>query len=119
MNISKIAFCKCRRIKLKLAIFLFYHLPTCNKKAEILPLATALIAHLRSQFNYAFALLIPMPCFKSVNFYHNRPKIKLFLQKNYKISERLVFCPQTLLPSAIGGVASKPQRPMPVEPTLT
>ena len=39
------------------------------KKAEILPLATALIAHLRSQFNYVFTLLIVMPGrFKSINY---------------------------------------------------
>ena len=36
MNISKIiCFCKCRRIKLKLVIFLFYDLPTCNKMGDI------------------------------------------------------------------------------------
>ena len=52
------------------------------KKAEILPLATALIARLRSQFNHVFTLLIVMPGrFKSINHYLNRPKIKLFLPK--------------------------------------
>ena len=48
--------------------FLFYDLPACNKKAEILSLAIALKDHLRSQFNHVFALLIPMPRFKSINF---------------------------------------------------
>ena len=41
-------------------IFLFCDLPACNKKAEILPLTITLIAHLRSQFNHVFTLLIPM-----------------------------------------------------------
>ena len=69
MNISKIIFfCKCRRISLKLVIFLFCDLPACNKKADILTLTTALIAHIRSQFNHVFALLIPMPRFKSIHF---------------------------------------------------
>ena len=66
-NISKIIFfCKCRQIRLKLVIFLFYDLPVCNKRAEILPSATALMDHLRSQFNDVFALLIPMPRFNSI-----------------------------------------------------
>ena len=44
----------------------------------MLPLAIALIARLRSQLNHVFALLIVMPeCFKSINYYFNRPKIKL------------------------------------------
>ena len=68
-------------------IFLVYDLPACNKKAEILPLATALIAHIRSQFNHVFALLISMSSFKSM-FLLKYAKIKLFLQKNCKISER-------------------------------
>ena len=53
----------------KLVIFfLFNDQPACNKKADILPLTTTLIAHLRSQFNYVFALLIPLPRFESINF---------------------------------------------------
>ena len=49
--------------------FLFHELPACNKKADILPLTNTLIAHyLRSQLNYVFALLIPMPRFKSIKF---------------------------------------------------
>ena len=45
-------------------IFLVYDLPACYKKAEILPLASALVVHLRSQFNHAFALLVSMPRLK-------------------------------------------------------
>ena len=33
--------------------FLFYDLPACNEKAEMLLLATALITHLRNQFKSA------------------------------------------------------------------
>ena len=47
-----------------------------------MPLATALIARLRSQFKHVFTLLIVMPGhFKSINYYLNRPKIKLSLPK--------------------------------------
>ena len=42
-------------------MFFFPDLPASIKKAEILPLATALIARLRSQFNHVFTLLIVMP----------------------------------------------------------
>ena len=48
----------------------------------MLPLATALIARLRSQLNHVFSLLIVMPeRFKSLNYYLNRPKIKLSFPK--------------------------------------
>ena len=50
-------------------------------KAEILPLATALIAYLPCQFNDALAPLISRPRFESIDFYFNGPKIMLFLQK--------------------------------------
>ena len=52
------------------------------------PLATSHrpIASLCNQFNNAFVLLISMPHFQSINFYENRPKIKLFLQKYPKFS---------------------------------
>ena len=41
--------------------FYFLFFLACNKKAEIFLLTTTtLIAHLRSQFNHVFALLIPM-----------------------------------------------------------
>ena len=47
-----------------------------------MPLATALIARLRSQFNHAFTVLIVMSGrFKSIDYYLNRPKIKLSLAK--------------------------------------
>ena len=63
-------------------MFLFPDLPACKKKAEILPLATALIACLHSQFDHAFTLLIVMSGhFKSINYYLNKPKIKLSLPK--------------------------------------
>ena len=45
-------------------------------------------------YNYAFALLIFMPRFDSINFYQNRPRIRLFFQKN-KIFERWWLRPQT------------------------
>ena len=47
-------FFKCLRIRLKFVRF--YDLSVCKKKAEILPLTTALITHLRSLFNHAIAL---------------------------------------------------------------
>ena len=34
-----------------------------------------------SPYNYAFALLIFMPRFDSINFYQNRPRIRLFFHK--------------------------------------
>ena len=49
-----------------------------------------------------------MPQFKSINFCYNRPRIKLFLHKNCKISERWGLSLQTLLLPAVGGVAPKP-----------
>ena len=36
--------------------FLFYGLSACNKKAEILPLTIALVAHLHGQFNLVFSV---------------------------------------------------------------
>ena len=53
------------------------------------------VAHLCNQFNHVFAVLISMPRFKSNNLYQTRPKIKLSLQKNCKIFERLGLSPQT------------------------
>ena len=50
--------------------------------AEILLLATALIACLHNQFDHVFTLLIVMSGhFKSINYYLNKPKIKLSLPK--------------------------------------
>ena len=78
-----------------------------KKRTKILPLANS-----HSRF-YAtglimFALPISIPRYKSIFFYLNSPKIKLFLQKNAKLSSaggsdpkpqclrRLVALPQTL-----------------------
>ena len=62
----------------------------------MLPLATALVVHLRSQFNHVFALLVSMLHFKSINFCKNMPKLKLFWQKKLQ-TRRAVgqLCPQT------------------------
>ena len=63
-------------------MFFFQIYRLVEKKAKILPLATALIARLRSQFHHAFTVLIVMSGrFKSINYYLNRPKIKLSLAK--------------------------------------
>ena len=58
----------------------FFSKITIHKKAEILPLATVLKDHLRSQFNHVFAILLSVPHYKRVNFYQNMYKIKLSLQ---------------------------------------
>ena len=68
MNPPEVSFFYMQTNQVKACDFLFYDLPACNEKAKTLPLATALIAHLRSQFNHVFALLIPMPCFKNIIF---------------------------------------------------
>ena len=52
-----------------------------NKIIETLAIATSHIAHLCKSYNYVFAPQISMPRFNSINFYQNRPKIKLFCQK--------------------------------------
>ena len=63
-------------------MFFFQIYRLVKKKAEILPLATALVARLHSQFDHAFTLLIVMSGhFKSINYYLNKPKIKLSLPK--------------------------------------
>ena len=59
-----------------------------NKRTDILSTATSHIALLWNLYNHVFALLISMPRFNSINFYQNRPKIKIFLPKKYKIFER-------------------------------
>ena len=87
VNISKIIFFrKCKQIKLRLVIFLFRDPPACFKKADILPLTTTLIAHLRNQFNYVFALLIPMPRFKTLIFAKIGLKLSCFGKKIAKSS---------------------------------
>ena len=54
---------------------------------EILPLAASniAIAYLCNQVNHFITLLISMPHFKILNFYQNRSKVKLFLQKIEKL----------------------------------
>ena len=76
--------------------FMIYHF--VNIRTEILAIATSQIVHLCNQYNHAFIQLISMPRFNSINFYQNRPKIKLFLPpKIYKIFERWGLRPQTLV----------------------
>ena len=100
----------CRRIRLKLVIFLFYNLLKCNKKAEILRLATVLIAHLRSKFSQGFEPIIFMPRFKTTNFSYNWPKILLFLQKNCKTPEHWGYRLQTPNGPQRLGTRPRPQR---------
>ena len=66
-----------------------------NNRTEILARATSHIAHLCNWYNLVFALLISLSRFNSNNFYQNRPKIKLFFPKKYKIFERWRRSPQT------------------------
>ena len=47
-----------------------------------------------------------MPCFKSIIFYYNNPKINFFCKKR-KIFERWELRPQTPLPPAAGGFATR------------
>ena len=78
INFSKLSFFwKCRRIRLKLVIFLFYDLPACNKKTEILLLATVLIDQLRSQFMF---LLYKFLC-HGLKHYKNIPQNDIFATK--------------------------------------
>ena len=55
------------------------------KRTKILAIATSHIAHIRNYYNHAFALLMSVPRFNSINFYQNKPKIKLCLPKKLKI----------------------------------
>ena len=59
-----------------------------NKRAKILPLATFHIAHL-CKYSIRFALPISMPRFKSISFYQNSPKMKLFLKKKMQNCQEL------------------------------
>ena len=88
-HLQNYLFLTCKRIRLKIVIFLFYDLPASNKKAENLPLATTLIVHLRSQFNHVFAQLISVLRFQSINF-DNKPKITLC--PSYKEGGMPQFC---------------------------
>ena len=71
-----------------------------------------------------FAMLISMPRINSIDFYQNRPKIKLFLPKKLKFFESWGIrstpyasggwgpCPRPQLPLVVGGSAPRPpQRP--------
>ena len=78
-----------------------------NKRAKILPLATFHIA-LYANSSIRFALPISLPRFKSIIFYQYSPKIKLFLKKNAKFSSAGGSAPQTPVPPAAGGFASRP-----------
>ena len=51
--------------------------------------------------NHVFALLISIPRLNSINFYQNRPNIKLFLLTKYKFFERWGLCPQTSVTTPI------------------
>ena len=44
--------------------------------------------------NHVLALPISMPCFKSINFYQNKLKIKLFLQNNTNFFSSGGLCPK-------------------------
>ena len=105
-----ILFCKCRRISLKFVIFCFkvYQLVIKRLKFYHSYRPHSQSALLRSRLNHILALQIFMPQFKSINFCYNRPKIKLFLHKNCKISERWGLRSQTPFPPSVGGVTPKP-----------
>ena len=60
----------------------------------MLPLATAHIACLCKQFDQVCTTNF-YARFKTIIFYQNSPKIKLFLKKKCKIFKRWVLCPQT------------------------
>ena len=56
-----------------------------------------------SESNHVFALLISIRCFERINFYQNKLKIKLFLQKNF-LSAGANFL-------SAGGSAPRPPKP--------
>ena len=89
-------------------LFIYLFFLACNKKAEIFLLTTTLIAHLCSQFNHVFALLIPMRLchvLKALIFAKIGLKASYFCKK----LQNLRACPKTPLPPAVGSVAPKPQ----------
>ena len=57
-----------------------------------------------------FALLISMPRFKSINFYQERPKFKLFLHQNTKFFSAGGLPPDPVPPAA-GSPLPEPQPP--------
>ena len=50
-----------------------------------------------------------MPCFRSIIFYQNSPKTKLFLKKKCKIFKRWGLCPQT--PNSLRRLGAPPPDP--------
>ena len=66
------------------------------------------ISRLYNQFNHVFALLISMPHFKSINFYQNRPKIRIFLRKSTKFSSAGGSTPRFSCPPAARSFSSRP-----------
>ena len=83
-----------------------------NKRAKNLSLATFHIAHF-CKHSIRFALPISMPRFKSINFYQNSPKIKLFLKKKCKIVKCWGLRPQTPAPPVAGNFPPDPQNSPP------
>ena len=61
------------------------------------------VAHLCTQFNHVFAVLISMPSFKSNKLDQTRPKIKLLLQKIAKSSNAGGFAPRPPMASGVFG----------------
>ena len=84
--------------------FMSYQL--VNWKYEFLPLAAyhIAIAHLCNQFKHDFPLLISMPRLKALFFYQNRPKIKLFLEKNASFRAMRAPTPNQGLREGVQGV---------------
>ena len=112
VNIPKIIFfCKCRRIRLKLVIFLFYDLPACNKKADILRFTTAFIAL------YTASLIMFLHCrflyhvLKALIFAKIGLKLSYFCKKKTKKTAKSPSA-QTSLPPTVEGVAPKGLRRM-------
>ena len=75
------------------------------------PLATSHVAHLCNQLNRV-AQPNFMPCFKSIIFYYNSSKVKVFLQKNPKFRALGAPLPDTQ-PLAAGGSAPTPPKQPP------
>ena len=87
---------------------MIYHL--VNKTTEILPLANSHIAIYATSL-IVFVLPVPMPRFKSINFYQNRAKFNLFLQN---VFERWGLCPQAPVPSAAEALPPDPRNSLPL-----
>ena len=63
-----------------------------------------------ARYNH-FALLISMPRINGINFYQNRSKIKLFLQKKKVFFECWWIRPPHPMPPVAEGLAPRPQLP--------